>query len=261
MIDICCKHINIEGCEIRYYTAGKGDPLVVIHGGGGDASTWLRNIEELASHYTVYAPDLPGYGGSQPLDGKYYIPELTNFLDGFSDNLGLERFHLVGHSLGGGVALNYALHSPHKIKKLVLVSSLCLGREIAFWVRLISIPTLLQLLGAVTLSVFRGIKWVVKKVLKQVEFVIPFSPASVNIGGSVATFREQTMVLADRFTEVLPPTLVVWGARDNIVPVRHAYAAAKVIPDCQLKVFDKRGHDVHREDVTEFSNVVRGFLN
>lgn len=261
MIDICCKHINIEGCEIRYYTAGKGDPLVVIHGGGGDASTWLRNIEELASHYTVYAPDLPGYGGSQPLDGKYYIPELTNFLDGFSDNLGLERFHLVGHSLGGGVALNYALHSPHKIKKLVLVSSLCLGREIAFWVRLISIPTLLRLLGAVTLSVFRGIKWVVKKVLKQVEFVIPFSPASVNIGGSVATFREQTMVLADRFTEVLPPTLVVWGARDNIVPVRHAYAAAKVIPDCQLKVFDKRGHDVHREDVTEFSNVVRGFLN
>ena len=101
----------------------------------------------------------------------------------------------------------------------------------------------------------------VKKLLKQVEFVIPFSPASVNIGGSVATFREQTMVLAERFSEVLPPTLVVWGAKDGIVPVRQAYAAAQVIPDCQLKVFEKRGHNVHRDEVTEFSNVVMGFLN
>lgn len=261
MTDICTKHINIEGHDVRYYTAGEGEPLVLIHGGGGDARTWLHNIEELSSSYTVYAPDLPGYGGSQPLDGKYYIPELTAFLDGFSDNLGLERFHLVGHSLGGGVALNYALHSPQKIKKLVLVSSLCLGSEIAFWVRLISIPTLLQGLGAVTLGVFEGIKWVVKKLVKQVEFVIPFSTASVSIGVSVATLKEQTMVLTDRFSEVLPPTLVVWGAKDSIVPVRQAYVAAQIIPDCQLKIFEKRGHNVYRDEVIEFSNVVRGFLN
>ncbi len=261
MTDIRCKYVNVEGHEIRYYTAGDGEPLIVIHGGGGDARTWLRNIEELSSNYTVYAPDLPGYGGSQPLDGNYYIPELTKFLDSFTKNLGIEKFHLVGHSLGGGVALNYALNSPHKIKKLVLVSSLCLGSEIAFWVRMISIPTLLRFVGAVTLSVFKGIKWVVKKVLKQVEFVIPFSPASVNIGGSVATFKEQTMVLADRFAEVLPPTLLIWGAKDGIVPVRQAYAAAEVIPDCQLKVFEKRGHNVHRDELTEFSDVIRGFLN
>ena len=261
MADICIKKINIKGCDIRYYTAGEGDPLIVIHGGGGDARTWLPNILELSSSYTVYAPDLPGYGGSQPLNGNYYIPELTDFLDCFSDNLGIERFHLVGHSLGGGVALNYALQSPHRIKKLVLVSSLCLGSEIAFWVRLISIPTLLRVLGAVTLSIFKGIKWMVKKVVKQVEFVIPFSPASVNIGGSVATFREQRMVLANRFAEVLPPTLLVWGAKDGVVPVRHAYAAAQLIPDCQLKVFENRGHNVHREEVTEFSHVIRGFLN
>ena len=261
MIDISSRHIKVEGHDVHYFTAGKGDPVVVIHGGGGDARTWLRNIEELSSSYTVYAPDLPGYGDSQPLNGRYYIPELTDFLDDFSDNLGLERFHLVGHSLGGGVALNYALNSPHRIKKLVLVSSLCLGSEIAFWVRLISVPTLLRFLGAFTLSVFKGIKWVVKKVLKQVEFVIPFSPASVNIGGSVATFREQTMILADRFAEVLPPTLLVWGAKDGVVPVRQAYAAAKLIPDCQLKIFEKRGHNVYRDEVTEFSNVVRGFLN
>jgi pimeloyl-ACP methyl ester carboxylesterase len=99
MTNISSKIINIRGHDIRYYTGGQGDPLLVIHGGGGDAHTWLRNIEELSSSYTVYAPDLPGYGASQPLEGRYFIPELTEFIDDFSDKLGLERFHLIGHSL------------------------------------------------------------------------------------------------------------------------------------------------------------------
>jgi pimeloyl-ACP methyl ester carboxylesterase len=261
MANVSSKMINIQGHDVRYYTGGHGDPLLVIHGGGGDARTWLRNIEELSSSYTVYAPDLPGYGASQPLDGRYFIPELTEFIDDFSDNLGLERFHLMGHSLGGGVALNYALQSPHKIKKLVLVSSLCLGAEIAFWVRILSIPALLRSVGAVTMALFKGIRWVVRKLISGVEFVIPFSPASVNIGGSVATFREQTLVLTHRFSEVLTPTLLVWGAKDGVVPVRHAYAAARSIPDCQLKIFEKRGHNVYRDELREFSHVLRGFLN
>ena len=261
MTNISSEKINIRGYDVRYYTGGKGDPLLVIHGGGGDARTWLRNIEELSSSYTVYAPDLPGYGASQPLEGQYFIPELTEFIDDFSESLGLERFHLVGHSLGGGVALYYALQSPHKIRKLVLVSSLCLGAEIAFWVRILSIPALLRSVGTVILALLKGIRWAVRKLLASVEFVIPFSPASINIGGSVTTFREQTLVLTNRFSEVLMPTLLVWGAKDSIVPVRQAYAAAESIPDCQLKIFEKRGHNVHRDELSEFSHVLRGFLN
>ncbi len=254
------KTITVDGLDVNYYTAGQGEPLVVIHGGGGDARTWWNNIAELAEKYTVYAPDLPGYGGSQPLDGDYFIPELSEFVDRFARGLGLEKFHLVGHSLGGGVALDYALKSPHKIKKLVLVSSLCLGREIAFWVRLLSIPALLRLLGSAVMGVFKGIKWVIKTLLIPVEFIIPLSPASVIIGGSITTFKEQTLVLANRLSEVVMPTLLVWGAKDPIVPVRHAYAAARVIPDCQVKVFEKRGHNVHRDELKQFSNILTGFL-
>ena len=261
MTNISSKQMNVRGHDVRYYTGGHGDPLVVIHGGGGDASTWLQNIEELSANYTVYAPDLPGYGGSQALAGNYYIPGLTEFINGFSDNLGLDRFYLVGHSLGGGVALNYALQFPDRIRKLVLVSSLCLGREIAFWVRILSLPVLLRTVGAITMAAFQGIRWMVKKLLKGVEFVIPFSPASIIIGGSMTTFKEQTLVLANRFSEVLAPTLLVWGARDGIVPVRQAYVAAGAIPDCQLKIFEKRGHNVHRDEISEFSQVVRGFLD
>ncbi len=260
MSNIRSHKIKIDGLDIHYYRAGQGDPLVVLHGGGGDARTWLNNIEVLSNNYAVYAPDLPGYGGSQPLNGDYYIPELAEFVESFSDNLGLESFHLVGHSLGGGVALNYALESPHKIKKLVLVSSLCLGREIALWVRLLSIPALLRSIGTIIMAVLRAIKWLVKKLLAPVEFVMPFSPASVNLGGSVTTFKEQTLVLANRLSEIMVPTLLVWGARDPIVPVRHAYAAAQLIPDCQLKVFEDRGHNVHRDEVNEFSRLLASFL-
>jgi pimeloyl-ACP methyl ester carboxylesterase len=89
---------------------------------------------------------------------------------------------------------------------------------------------------------------------------MPLSPASVTIGGNITTFRQQSMVLENRLAEVAVPTLLVWGAKDPIVPVRHAYQAAKVIPDCRVKVFENRGHNVHRDELAEFSSTVRGFL-
>jgi pimeloyl-ACP methyl ester carboxylesterase len=259
MNEIQDKTIKVDGRDVHYYTAGQGEPLVVIHGGGGDARTWRDNIVELSEKYTVYAPDLPGYGGSQPLDGKYYIPELSAFLGSFASNLGLERFYLMGHSMGGGVALDYALKSPQKIKKLVLVSSLCLGREIAFWVRLFSIPAFLRSMGLLTISILKGIKWLAER-LNPAEFIMPLSPASVTIGGNITTLRQQSVVLENRLAEISVPTLLVWGSRDPIVPVKHAYQAAKVIPDCHIKVFEKRGHNVHRDALEDFSSTLTGFL-
>ncbi len=253
------KTIKVNGLDAHYYTGGQGEPLVVIHGGGGDARTWMSNIEELAGKYTVYAPDLPGYGGSQALAGDYYIPELSDFIGSFAGSLGLERFYLVGHSMGGGVALDYALKAPQNIKKLVLVSSLCLGREIAFWVRLLSIHAILRSLGTLTLSILQGIKWLAER-LNPAEFIMPLSPASMTVGGNISTFRQQSLVLKDRLAEVAMPTLVVWGARDPIVPVKHAYQAGKAIPDCRVKVFEHKGHNVHRDALAEFSSTVRGFL-
>ncbi len=260
MAKIQSKTINIDGLDVNYYIAGQGEPLVVIHGGGGDARTWWDNITELSKQYTVYAPDLPGYGGSQPLDGTYFIPELSDFMEKFAAKLGLEKFYLVGHSLGGGVALDYALKMPHRVRKLVLVSSLCLGREIAFWVRLLSIPALLKSVGALSLAVLKGMKWLIMRMLNPALIIMPLSPASVYVGGSITTFRQQSLVLENRLSEIRVPTLLVWGAKDPIVPVRHAYAAAKVIPDCQVKVFETRGHNVHRDELRQFSDIVHVFL-
>jgi pimeloyl-ACP methyl ester carboxylesterase len=258
MNKIHSQKIKVNGRDVRYYTAGQGEPLVVIHGGAGDARTWLKNIEALANNYKVYIPDLPGFGGSQPLDGDYYVPELTEFVESFAENLGLQHYYLVGHSIGGGIALSCALKSPQKVKKLVLVSSLCLGKEIALWVRVLTLP--MRVTTAVLMALFRIIGWLVKALLIPIDLVLPTSRARVHLGRSITTFKEQTLVLANRLSELVMPTLVVWGAKDEIVPVRHAYAAAQVIPDCQLKVFAGCGHDVHRDKLREFSRLLTGFL-
>jgi pimeloyl-ACP methyl ester carboxylesterase len=259
MNDIQSKTIKVDGLDVRYYTAGQGEPLVVIHGGGGDARTWWRNIRVLAEKYTVYAPDLPGYGGSQPLDGTYYVPELSDFVEKFTQALGLEKFSLVGHSLGGGIALDYALKFPLKITKLVLVSSLCLGREIAFWVRFFSLPAFVRSIGAVFVFGFKCVKWLLNH-LNPAKYILPLTPASMTIGGNISNFHQQTLVLDKKLPEIKMPTLLIWGSRDPVVPVKHAYRAAEVIPDCQLAVFRNTGHNVHRERLKRFSSVISDFL-
>lgn len=255
---ISSNKININGNNVHYYTAGEGEPLLVIHGGMGDASTWLSNVDRLAGKYKLYVPDLPGFGKSQLLECEHNIAVFTEFVKDFADYLGLDKFHLMGHSIGGGVALNYALRFPGKVKKLVLISSLCLGREIACWIRLASISA--HAIGSTVLALAKALKWLIDTLMIPVKFVVPFSRASVNLGGNITTVKEQTLVLANQLCSLTMPTLLVWGAKDEVVPVKHAYAAARVIPDCQLQVFENRGHNVHRDEINRFSQLLTNFL-
>jgi pimeloyl-ACP methyl ester carboxylesterase len=256
--NICSKVVRIKGHDVHYYTAGQGEPLVVIHGGLGDASTWLENVSMLADNYTVYVPDLPGFGASQLLECEHDISAFTGFVEDFTDILGLDRFNLMGHSIGGGVALNYALKFPGRVKKLVLVSSLCLGREIAPWVKMMSVPA--RAIGSAMKSLTKATRWMIDTLMLPVKLVRPFSRAMVNLGSNITTLKEQTLVLTNLLAGLTVPTLVVWGARDEVVPVKHAYSAAEVIPDCQLRVFANRGHNVHRDEMDKFSNLLTGFL-
>jgi 4,5:9,10-diseco-3-hydroxy-5,9,17-trioxoandrosta-1(10),2-diene-4-oate hydrolase len=259
MNNIQSKNIKVDGLNVHYYTAGEGDPLVVIHGGGGDARSWQHNISDLSRKYAVYAPDLPGYGLTQPLKGKYNIPELADFVEKFTKKLGLKKFSVVGHSLGGGVALNLALKFPALIKKLVLVSSLCLGDEIAFWLRLISLPTIIRLAGTVFIWGYNIAKWLIGY-LNPIKYILPLTPASMRVGVTISDFHHQKLVLDKRLSEIKMPTLLVWGEKDPVVPVKQAYRAAKAIPDCQLKVYEHRGHNVHREEFKKFSRLINDFL-
>jgi pimeloyl-ACP methyl ester carboxylesterase len=246
--------------DIHYLTGGEGEPLVVIHGGGDSGRAWLENAAELSKNYQVYLPDLPGFGHSKAIDEDFDLSSYVTFVEDFSRSLGLGHFHLIGHSLGGGIALNYALKFPHKIERLVLISSLCLGREIALWSRILSLPIFYRITKKTIVSVFRAIGWLVKKINYPLEKVTPPSLFRMSIGKSIMSIKGQTTVLANRLSELLMPTLLVWGAKDSIVPVRHAILAAERIPNCQVRVFQDSGHSVYRHRIREFSDLMVRFL-
>ena len=104
-----------------------------------------------------------------------------------------------------------------------------------------------------------AVKWVASQ-LNPAALIMPLSPAAMAVGSSITTFKKQTHVLESRLSEVTMPTLLVWGGRDPIVPVNQAYKAANKIPDCRVKVFKHRGHNVHRDELKQFSSVITGFL-
>jgi pimeloyl-ACP methyl ester carboxylesterase len=259
MNSIQSRNIKVDGLDVHYYTAGEGEPLLVIHGGAGDARSWWGNIQDLSQKYRVYAPDLPGYGASQPLNGNYYIPELADFINKFTKFLKLKKFNIIGHSMGGGIALDYVLKFPGKVKKLILVSSLGLGREVALWLRLISLPMVIKILGSLVGRIIQFLGWMLGQ-SNPFELVLPVSPVFVRIGTSIANFHQQNFVLEKYLSKIKIPTMLIWGGRDPVVPVKTAYRAVKEFPNARLMVFKHSGHNVHREQLKNFSRLIYEFI-
>ena len=254
------RQVKVGKLDIHYFAGGEGDPLVVIHGGGDGARVWLETVSDLCEHYRVYIPDLPGFGQSQPMGDRQDLSEFVEFVEDFSNSLGLKRFHLAGHSIGGSIALRYALKFPQKIGKLVLVSSMFLGKEMALWVRFLSHSVFRRTLGAAAHGIMKAVKWLIGLVYAPFRLVNPLPRARMNLGESISALKDHTAELMSQLSQLMMPTLLVWGARDSVVPVRYAYAAAEVIPDCQLHVFEGCGHFVYKQIGKEFPRLLKRFL-
>lgn len=252
--------IDIGRRKVHYLQGGHGKPLVILHGGANGADTWRKNAAELSSRHTVYVPDLPGFGDSDAIGGDFNYAAFVAFVDEFAGALGLNKFNLVGHSLGGCIALQYSLQHPDHVLKLVLVSSLGIGKSIGRRIKYLSTPVFKYLVGAPLLAFIDIVKWGARKLSRPLRLLNnPITRMNVDLGRKISTLAGQTLVLRDRLCELVVPTLVVWGERDGVVPVRHAYVAANLIPDCQLQVFDG-GHSIHRQRMAEFSEALNDFL-
>jgi pimeloyl-ACP methyl ester carboxylesterase len=260
MNQVHSKKIKVGDLDIKYVSGGHGAPTVVIHGALGGARGWLRNLTELAKTYSVYAPDLPGFGNSQSISDDFQVSEFVDFIKDFTDSLGIKRFHLVGHSLGGGIALHFALKHPHKIDRLVIVSSMFLGKEIALWTRLFSSPYFLKLFGEAGIAFFMVVGWLHKRLHVPSEFNAPFTRTQMSVGRNLVTSQGQVIVLRNQLSKLMVPTLVVWGSRDEVIPVKHADTAARLIPNCQLYIFEGGRHNIFQQRNGEFSTLITGFL-
>ena len=278
-----------EGIQYRFYTihgyrraflsAGQGPPLLLIHGIGDSSSTWLPVIESFASDYTVIAPDLLGHGLSDKPRADYSVAAYANGMRDLLSVLEIDRVTVVGHSLGGGVAAQFAYTFPERCERLVLVGTGGIARSVSLLLRLAAAPNADLIMPTFGSPVFKLGSRVAAHLLRflgtdlgrdaeEILKVFDALPDSASRRAILRTLRSgvdwrgQVITMLDRayLTEGMP-TLLLWGAHDAIIPVDPAYLAAAAMPGSRLEVFDDAGHFPHHSDPERFTGAVRAFLN
>lgn len=254
---------------------GAGRPVILLHGIGRSLEDWTEQHELLRGRHRVYSVDLPGYGESEPLVEPYTLPTLARFVADFLDAVEIvEPAHLVGHSLGGAVAMQLAVHAPDRVASLVLVNSAGFGREVTIALRLLAIRPLGRLLlrpsrgsaRRVERSLFCDPAFVTQGRVEH-TFALAQRPHAARVlletVRSLGTFRgarpqwRQTLLRA--VTDLDIPTLVVWGDRDLILPAVHLDAARALLPHAHTYLFPDTGHMPQIERAEAFSQLVSNF--
>ena len=272
------RHVEIHGHDVAYRLAGTGETILLIHGMAGSSATWRSVMPALAEHHQVLAPDLAGHGQSSKPSGDYSLGAFASGLRDLMDALGIERATVVGQSLGGGVALQFAYQFPERCDRLVLVSSGGLGREVSWMLRALSLPGAELVLPIVAPAFVRERGNAISIWLRDhgfksdrvAEMWQAYASLSLpeNRTAFLRTLRSvvdpggQAVDASDRLylTESMP-TLVIWGDRDNIIPVAHAYDTQAALPGSQLEIFEGVGHFPQVEAPEQFIAALSDFVD
>ncbi|MBS0551735.1 MAG: acetoin dehydrogenase dihydrolipoyllysine-residue acetyltransferase subunit [Proteobacteria bacterium] len=255
--------VEVGGRRIRFLKRGSGgEPMVLIHGFGGDLNNWLFNHEALAAGRAVYALDLPGHGESVKEVGDGSLGTLADVVLGFMDSQGLQAAHLAGHSMGGAVSLAIAGKAPQRVHSLTLICSAGLGEEInAGYIdgfvsaadRRTLKPLLTQLFADESLVTRQLVDDILK--YKRLEGV---DAALAAISAALFDEGRQKTVLAELPERLGKPVLAIWGAEDRIIPVKHAPRAAGEV---RVEVLPGKGHMVQMEAANEVNRLIDHFLS
>ncbi len=276
--DIECRETVLHGHRVAYRCAGSGPPLVLVHGITSTSATWERVMPYLAERYTVIAPDLLGHGQSAKPRGDYSLGAYASGVRDLLVSLGHERATFVGHSLGGGVAMQLSYQFPERCERLVLVDSGGLGRELNLLLRSATLPgsevVLPLLASAGLLDAGRALGRLLNRLgLKAGTDVEEMARGHASLADREAraafvhTLRTivdpggQRVNASDRlYLAEHIPFLIVWGERDPIIPVAHGRAAHALVAGSRLEVFPDAGHFPHLDDPQRFLSVLVDFM-
>jgi pimeloyl-ACP methyl ester carboxylesterase len=268
----------VHGYRRAFVHVGQGPALLLIHGIGNSLETWSAQIEELARDHTVIAPDLLGHGRSDKPRADYSVAAYANGMRDLISVLGVDRVTIVGHSLGGGVAMQFAYQFPERCERLVLVSAGGVSRSVHPMLRLLTAPASEQLLSWLQLpgsrplvaGFFRALQVTGNDLGRDsAEMMSMFG--ALGDGASRKAFLRTLRAVVDASGQVVTmldrcyltqgmPTLLVWGRRDAVIPLDHGERAHAAMPGSRLVVFDQAGHFPHHADAPRFNSVLREFL-
>jgi pimeloyl-ACP methyl ester carboxylesterase len=275
------RSVSIHGHQLSYRLAGEigdGRPVILlVHGMAGSSATWRSVIDPLARDATVIAPDLLGHGYSDKPRHDYSLGAYASSLRDLLVALEIERATIVGQSLGGGVAMQLAYQHPERCERLVLVASGGLGRDVSLILRALALPGAEVVMPILFPSFVRDAGNAVSRRLARIGIRAPHieeewrsyvslvhpdnRAAFLRTLRAVIDFGGQTVSAHDRlYLASEMPTLIMWGARDRIIPVSHAHAAHEALPGSRLEIFERCGHFPHCEEPAKFVEVLDHFL-
>jgi pimeloyl-ACP methyl ester carboxylesterase len=270
--------LELHGHRVIYRTAGSGPPVVLIHGMVNSSRHWEAVALRLADRYTVIAPDLIGHGDSATPRGDYSLGAHAASIRDVLASIGIDRATIVGHSLGGGVAMQFFYQFPQRTERLVLVSSGGLGREVSPLLRSAALPgasTMLSLAAhRFLLAALRGAggrlqergsgKGVYLRAIARAlqpleqpgarEAFLQTLRAVIDARGQRVSARDRLYLLGSM------PTLIVWGERDNTIPLSHGRAAHEAAPGSRFETLPNAAHFPNLEDPEGLAAVLRDFL-
>jgi pimeloyl-ACP methyl ester carboxylesterase len=272
------REVSLHGHRVFFRSAGTGPVIVLVHGITSTSATWANVLPYLAERFTVVAPDLLGHGESAKPRGDYSLGAYASGIRDLLLALGHERATFVGHSLGGGVAMQLAYQFPEHCERLVLVSSGGLGREITFLLRAASFPGSELVLPVLVNERLLGAGRFVGRLLGRAGLRVHTDVgevlrghASLSDGEARSAFLHTLRTIVDAGGQRVDatdrlylaesiPFLIVWGERDPIIPVEHARAAHRLVSGSRLEIFPGAGHFPHLDDPLRFVGVLTDFI-
>lgn len=256
------EEIAVDGRTIRYLRQGDGEPAVIlIHGFGGDLNTWLFNHAALAEGRTVYAIDLPGHGGSSKDVSDGTLDTFVRTVVGFMDAQGIERVHLVGHSMGAATAIATALARPERVSSLVLIAPAGLGAEIngAYIEGFVAAQSRREMKPALEL-LFADTSLVTRQFIDD---TLKYKRRD-GVDEALRTLAErlfpsgrQATVLASQLGEIAVPILAIWGQEDRVIPPAQA---ATLPARAEVHTLAGKGHSVQMEAAGDVNRLIAGFF-
>jgi pimeloyl-ACP methyl ester carboxylesterase len=271
--------VSLHGQRVNFTIAGQGPPVVLIHGVAGRAAQWDQVLQVLAENHVVIAPDLLGHGESAKPRGDYSLGAHASGIRDLLVGLNIGGASIVGHSLGGGIAMQFAYQFPERCERLVLVSSGGLGEEVHPLLRAATLPGSEFVLPLLAHPRVLNVASLIPRALGRIglrtrpdltEMARGYQSLSNPEARSafIHTLRGvidptgQRINASDRlYLASKMPSLIVWGRRDRIIPVEHAQPTYDGMPGCRLELFDEAGHFPQLDEPVRFARTLEDFFS